>query len=75
MDALQHNPEKLSGSRLYFIRLDEQGNKKHAGEPYCTICSKMALDVKISEFVLWREKGVCLYDAMEYNILSFEYRG
>src|SRR3989344_6094107 len=39
IDALQYHPEKLSGSRLYFMRLDEQGNKKRSGEPYCTICS------------------------------------
>jgi len=75
MNALQKNPEKLPGSRLYFIRLDEQGNKKKAGRPYCTICSKMALDAKISEFVLWKEEGVCVYDTLEYNILSFEFRG
>ncbi len=74
MDALQHRPEKLPGSRLYFIRLDEQGNKKKSGKPYCTICSKMTLDAKISEFVLWQEEGVCVYGAMEYNILSFEYK-
>lgn len=34
----------------------------------------MSLDVKISEFVLWREEIVCVYDAMEDNILSFEYK-
>ncbi len=75
MDALQHHPEKLPGSRLYFIRLDEQGNKKHAGEPYCTICSKFTLDAQVAEFVLWREEGICVYDTMEYNILSFEFKG
>jgi len=71
MSALRKNPDKLSGSRLYFIRLDDNGTLSRAGEPYCTICSKMALDVGISEFVLWHDKGVCVYDTKEYNALSF----
>ena len=73
MDALRKNPDKLSGSRLYFIRLDNNGTPSRAGEPYCTICSKMALDVGISEFVLWHDKGVCVYDTKEYNSLSFQF--
>jgi hypothetical protein len=73
MDALRKNPDKLSGSRLYFIRLDENETPSRAGEPYCTICSKMALDVGISEFVLWHDKGVCVYDTRAYNSLSFQY--
>lgn len=44
MDALAKNPAKIAGSTLYFIRLDSEGNPKPSGEPYCTICSKMALD-------------------------------
>jgi deoxycytidylate deaminase len=74
MDALKHNPEKISGSRLYFIRLDESRKKAMAGKPYCTICSKMALEVGISEFVLLHREGICVYGTEEYNRLSFEYR-
>ena len=74
MDALRKNPDRLSGSRLYFIRLDGDGKPSRSGEPYCTICSKMALDVGIDEFVLWHEKGVCVYDTKEYNTLSFKFR-
>ncbi len=73
MDALRKNPDKLHGSRLYFIRLDDKGTPSIAGEPYCTICSKTALDVGISEFVLWHNKGACVYDTKEYNALSFQY--
>lgn len=72
MDALRNNPEKVSGSRLYFVRL-ENGTPSRAGEPYCTICSKMALDVGIAEFLLWREGGVCVYTTEEYNERSFQY--
>ena len=73
MDALRKNPAKLLGSRLYFIRLDENSTPSKAGAPYCTICSKMALDVGISEFVLWHDKGVCVYDTKEYNAISFQF--
>lgn len=73
-DALRTNPNAIVGSRLYFIRLDENDNPKHAGDPYCTICSKMALDVGIKEFVLWHKEGYTVYDTFEYNELSFKYK-
>ncbi|MBI2666487.1 hypothetical protein HYX13_02650 [Candidatus Woesearchaeota archaeon] len=73
VNALKNNFTQLPGSRLYFIRLDEQGNKQTAGKPYCTICSKMTLDVGIAEFVLWHEEGITVYDAKEYNELSFAF--
>jgi len=74
IDALIKNSQRISGSRLYFVRLDSNGAPKRSGEPYCTICSKMALDVGIGEFVLWQEKGICVYGTEEYNELSFAYR-
>src|SRR3989344_6969601 len=75
MLALKKDPWgiTLPGSRLYFIRLDEKGEKTFAGRPYCTICSKMALDVGISEFTLWHEEGICVYGTEEYNKISVEY--
>jgi len=73
MDALKNNSNKIIGSRLYFIRLDNNGLASYAGKPYCTICSKMALDVGISEFVLWHENGICVYSTDEYNLLTFGY--
>jgi len=71
IDALKKNADKIDGSRLYFIRLDEKDNPTKAGKPYCTICSKMALDVGIKEFILWHKEGICSYDSREYNNLSF----
>ncbi len=73
MDALVENPTKLLGSRLYFIRLDSDGIPSRAGDPYCTFCSKLSLDVGIKEFVLWKDEGVCVYDTGEYNELSFKF--
>jgi len=75
MDALKKNSSKIAGSRLYFIRLDENDVKIMAGQPYCTICSKMALDSGIAEFVLWHESGMTVYATDEYNDLSFRFKG
>jgi len=74
IDALKKNPEKIIGSRLYFIRLDLDNNILKAGKPYCTHCSKLALDSGIKEFVLWHDEGICVYDTEEYNEISFGYR-
>jgi len=74
MDALQNNPKSIVGSRLYFIRLDRNNRIMKAGRPYCTWCSKTALDSGIKEFVLWHEEGICVYDTEEYNKLSFAYK-
>lgn len=73
MDALIKNPDKILGSRLYFIRLDAENKPTRSDAPYCTICSKMALDYGIAEFVLHHNKGICVYDTEEYNNLSFQY--
>jgi len=71
MDALKRNPKKVHGSRIYFIRLDDKGNMMPSGKPYCTICSKMALDIGIAEFALMRKEGICVYGTKEYNDVSF----
>ncbi|MBS3099513.1 hypothetical protein J4462_04835 [Candidatus Pacearchaeota archaeon] len=73
MDALSKNSDKLNGSRLYFIRLDDEGKISFAGKPYCTVCSKMALDSGIKEFVLYHKEGIGVYDTGEYNLLSYGY--
>ncbi len=72
MDALRHNPDKLNGSILYFIRVDESGRPQEAGKPFCTICSKFALDVGIKGFALWHGEWK-IYDTEEYNKMSYEY--
>lgn len=74
IDGLINRRDKMVGSRLYFVRLDEKGEPTRSGKPYCTICSKMALDVGISEFVLWHKEGIAVYDTVEYNDLSFNYK-
>lgn len=73
LNALRQHPDKLEKSKLYFIRLDENGNRQFSGKPYCTLCSKLALEVGIAEFFLWHQKGVTGYVTPEYNSLSFAY--
>lgn len=73
IDALKNHSTSIPGSDLYFIRLDENNNPKHSGQPYCTICSKMALEVGISRFILWHKEGWTAYDTKYYNELSFKY--
>jgi hypothetical protein len=73
MNALAKNPNKITGSRLYFARIDNEENLKFSWDPYCTICSKMSLDAWISEFVLYKKEGVCVYETWEYNDLSYKY--
>ena len=72
LDAMKRAPERLSGSRLYFVRVDEEGSPKHSRQPYCTVCSRFALDVGVAEFVLWQEQGFAVFPTNEYNQRSYE---
>lgn len=72
-DALRTNPEKIKGSKLYFTRVDEKGEIKKSGKPYCTVCSRLALDAGIDYFLLWHDEGVCEYKTDEYDRLSRQY--
>lgn len=73
MNATKRNSEKLKGSKLYFTRVDGNGEIKQSGKPYCTVCSRMALDAGIAYFILWHEEGICEYPTDEYNKFSYEY--
>ncbi len=73
IDALKRNSEKIKGSTLYFVRLDKSNKASFSGNPYCTICSKMSLDVGISKFVLYKEDGMYVFNTQEYNDLSYRY--
>ena len=73
LDALRTHPNRVDGSRLYFIRLDDLGRPAPAGAPYCTICSKLTQAAGIAEFVLLHPAGITVYGADEYNRLSFRH--
>ena len=63
----------LKGGVLYFTRVDQNGTLVPSGEPYCTVCSRLALDVGLTQFALWHEGGIRLYDTVEYNDLSYAF--
>jgi deoxycytidylate deaminase len=75
MDALAHHSDKVEGADLYFVRVDDQGHIKKSGNPYCTVCSRLALDVGLARFALWHEAGIKCYDTKLYNHLSAHYVG
>lgn len=75
MDALKRNSLKIPGSTLYYCRLGKDGKLATSGEPWCTICSKMALDAGIADFVLMKNEGYAVYGTEEYNTLSYAYEG
>lgn len=74
-DALRTHSDKLKGSTLYFTRVHPDGTILAAWKPFCTICSKAALDKWIAQFVLRHAQGITTYDTKEYNDLSFAYNG
>jgi deoxycytidylate deaminase len=74
MNALAKHPDLIKNSRLFFLRLDEFDEPKQSGDPYCSICSKMALDAGIGEFVLFTKDGSwTAYDTDEYNKETFKF--
>ena len=72
LEALKTNADKVPGSTLYFMRVDENGNFTEAGEPYCTVCSRLAMQSGIAKFGLWNN-GPELFDAEDYNTKSYAY--
>lgn len=72
IDACKNNDDKIVGSTLYFMRIDDSGNFTDAGKPYCTVCSRLALQSGISSFALWNKEPQ-LFDTKDYNILSYNF--
>lgn len=66
-----YKKSSVEGSTLYFMRLNLNDIIIPAGKPYCTICSKFALDNGVKNWVLLHKSGFYLYDADEYNEISF----
>jgi deoxycytidylate deaminase len=72
IDAIKNN-KNIKGSILYFTRVDNEGNILKSGQPYCTVCSRLALDNGIEYFALWHDSGVKIYDTDKYNELSYQF--
>ena len=72
IDALKHHADAIEGSALYFMRVDEAGEFTNAGEPYCTVCSRLALESSIATFGLWND-GPEMIPTDVYNQRSYQY--
>jgi len=75
LDAVKHNPDELQGADMYLARLTGDGRQKEFSKPYCTICSKLIVDVGIRETIRSKPEGIVVYEAEEYNDESFAYDG
>lgn len=73
LDACKRHADKIYGSTIYFMRLDNAHNFTDAGEPYCTTCSRLVMDAGIGRFALWHTDGVAIYTAEEYNRSSYRF--
>lgn len=73
LDACKTNADKIGGSALYFMRVDAQGNFTDAGEPFCTVCSRLTMQSGVKEFALWNGGSADIYEAGEYNQKSYAY--
>ncbi len=72
-DALKKGHD-MKGATVYFVGLEENGEKKRAHRTVCTICSRAVLDAGITEFVLYWMDGVRSYDTHEFDQSSYEYK-
>jgi hypothetical protein len=73
MDACKMNPDKVVGATLYFLRLGPPKPRLTPGRPFCTVCSRLALDVGLLRFALWRGEEFEFYDTKTYNDESYKY--
>jgi deoxycytidylate deaminase len=73
LDACKRNPSKIAGSRLYFMRVNETGELTKAGDPYCTVCSRLTMEAGVAEFALWQKDGMAVWPLDEYNRESYAF--
>jgi len=75
INALKNHGSKIDGGTLYFMRVDADGKWTGAGKPFCTVCSRLALQSGLKNFALWDEltKSPKIYDVIAYNTESYNY--
>lgn len=72
LDACKRAGSRIEGSTLYFMRTNENGEFTDAGKPFCTVCSRLALQSGVKLFGLWNG-GPEMIDTVEYNRSSYEF--
>jgi deoxycytidylate deaminase len=73
LDTCKNNADKISGSTLYFMRLDDADNFTDFGIPFCTTCSRLAMESGVSEFAIWNDESADIYSSAEYNKKTYEF--
>ena len=58
---------------LYFLRLLPDDRWAEEDNPYCTVCSRLILDVGITEIYVPNSRGIVSYSAEEFYRLSYEF--
>lgn len=71
LEACKTNVDKLAGSVLYFMRINNDGEFTDAGDPFCTVCSRLTLEAGVGEFALYNNGGADIYALDEYNQKSY----
>jgi deoxycytidylate deaminase len=73
-NALRRYPAETVGSTLYFMRIDDEKKGEFTGDgvPFCTVCSRLALEAGIAHFALWNGEPK-IFDTKTYNRLSYDY--
>jgi len=72
IDALRHHGDKIDGSTLYFMRVNDADEFTGAGVPWCTVCSRLALESGIETFGLWHDAPK-MFDTRTYNKESYAF--
>jgi len=74
LDAAKRNPDKIAGSTLWYMKRGKHGEFTGGGEPFCTACSRIAMQTGVGKFVLWHAAdGVAkVWDLPEYNRASYQ---
>jgi len=54
------------------MRTNDEGEFTEAGEPYCTVCSRLALQSGVKVFGLWNG-GPEMIDTEKYNQKSYAF--
>lgn len=73
LNACKTHPEEIIGSTLYFMRINESGKFTDAGDPYCTVCSRLTMESGVGYFALWNNDGIDMYTAEEYDRASYAF--
>jgi len=72
IDACKTNAGKIKGSTLYFMRIDKDDNFTDAGDPFCTVCSRLTMEAGVKDFALYNNDGADIYPLDEYNRKSYD---